>query len=49
MTIVNIKNERNAIFDARIILLYERQHKATTRFKLSYKVGGVCAVFFLAA
>lgn len=49
MTIVNIKNERNAIFDARIILLYERQHKATARFKLSYKVGGVCAVFFLAA
>lgn len=46
MTILNIKNERNAIFDARIILLYERQDKATTRLKLSYKVGGVCAFFF---
>lgn len=48
MTIVNIKNESNAIFGAINILLYERKHMATTRLKLSYKVGGVCPVFLAA-
>lgn len=35
------------IFDARISLVYKCQQKATTRLKLSGKVGEVSAVFLL--